>query len=69
MKNYLDKEKKQGCTPTNEFLLYQLLLATRELHLKSVMHRDLKPENLLIQQINDDFEYLWLKIADFGCAR
>ena len=67
MAKYL--KNNHGCTRANEFLLYQLMLAIREMHGKGIMHRDLKPGNLLLQKICKEDEFHWLKIADFGLAR
>nr|XP_027202123.1 extracellular signal-regulated kinase 2-like [Dermatophagoides pteronyssinus] len=52
----LDKEKIPQ-------IVYQLLLALRDLHCRGLIHRDLKPSNILV---DDQYQ---IKLADFGLAR
>lgn len=46
-----------------QFILYQILVATKALHSAKIYHRDLKPQNILI---NED---CIVKICDFGLSR
>ncbi|CAF2490237.1 unnamed protein product [Rotaria sp. Silwood2] len=49
-----------------KFLIYQVLVALRYLHSKSIVHCDLKPENILLAQAQD---FPQTKLCDFGFAR
>lgn len=46
-----------------QFIMYQILLATKCLHSAKIYHRDLKPQNILID------EECGVKICDFGLSR
>ena len=54
-------------------LFYQVFSGLKYLHENNILHRDLKPENILIAKIekdlNDNKEYFWIKIIDFGAAK
>jgi mitogen-activated protein kinase 1/3 len=60
--------RRRNRQPLSEFecqyLLYQLLQATKYIHSANIIHRDIKPENLLIWTNS-----LTLKLTDFGLAR
>jgi serine/threonine protein kinase len=45
-----------------EKILYQVLLALKELHERGIMHRDIKPENILLDKNLD------ARVVDFGWA-
>uniref|UniRef100_A0A0N5CEI7 protein kinase C n=1 Tax=Strongyloides papillosus TaxID=174720 RepID=A0A0N5CEI7_STREA len=50
-----------------KFLIIQILLALRYLHLKNICHADMKPENVLVSDITIAFPQT--KLCDFGYAR
>lgn len=60
--------RRRSRQPLSEFecqyLLYQLVQATKYIHSANIIHRDIKPENLLIWTNS-----LTLKLTDFGLAR
>jgi mitogen-activated protein kinase 1/3 len=60
--------RRRSRQPLSEFevqyLLFQLLQATKYIHSANIIHRDIKPENLLIWTNS-----LTLKLTDFGLAR
>ena len=46
-----------------QFIMYQLLNATKYIHSGNVIHRDYKPSNILLD------EQCIVKVCDFGLAR
>ena len=54
-------------------IFYQVFSGLNYLHENNILHRDLKPENILISKIekdlNDNEEYFWIQIIDFGTAK
>ncbi|XP_022095609.1 serine/threonine-protein kinase D3-like isoform X5 [Acanthaster planci] len=49
-----------------KFLISQILIALKYLHIKNVVHCDLKPENVLLSSEGD---FPQVKLCDFGFAR
>ncbi|XP_072025652.1 serine/threonine-protein kinase D3-like isoform X3 [Amphiura filiformis] len=49
-----------------KFLISQILIALKYLHMKNVVHCDLKPENVLL---SSDGDFPQVKLCDFGFAR
>ncbi|XP_071961798.1 serine/threonine-protein kinase D1-like isoform X2 [Antedon mediterranea] len=48
------------------FLIHQILVALKFLHIKNIVHCDLKPENVLLSSEGD---FPQVKLCDFGFAR
>ncbi|CAF3993640.1 unnamed protein product, partial [Rotaria sordida] len=62
----LSQPTKRLSERQTKFLIYQVLVALRYLHSKSIVHCDLKPENILLAQVQD---FPQIKLCDFGFAR
>uniref|UniRef100_A0A2L2YJ80 protein kinase C n=1 Tax=Parasteatoda tepidariorum TaxID=114398 RepID=A0A2L2YJ80_PARTP len=62
----LSSEKGRLSERTTKFLIYQILMALKHLHLKCIVHCDLKPENVLL---SSDSDFPQVKLCDFGFAR
>jgi tRNA A-37 threonylcarbamoyl transferase component Bud32 len=48
-------------------IVAQVLAALSEAHTRNVIHRDLKPENIMVEQRNEDPDFV--KVLDFGIAK
>ncbi|GFT39705.1 hypothetical protein NPIL_56091 [Nephila pilipes] len=62
----LSSEKGRLSERITKFLIYQILMALKHLHLKCIVHCDLKPENVLL---SSDSDFPQVKLCDFGFAR
>ncbi|GBM48790.1 Serine/threonine-protein kinase D3 [Araneus ventricosus] len=62
----LSSEKGRLSERITKFLIYQILMALKHLHLKCIVHCDLKPENVLL---SSDCDFPQVKLCDFGFAR
>ncbi|XP_053291392.1 serine/threonine-protein kinase D1 [Pleuronectes platessa] len=62
----LSSEKGRLPERVTRFLVTQILVALRHLHIKNIVHCDLKPENVLLASA-DSFPQV--KLCDFGFAR
>ncbi|KAK7870268.1 hypothetical protein R5R35_000996 [Gryllus longicercus] len=59
-------ERRPLSEAQSKLLFFQLALAMRYLHEKSICHRDLKPANILLQRRDPD---TLIKVTDFGLAK
>ncbi|KAM8847401.1 serine/threonine-protein kinase D3-like isoform 2-T2 [Synchiropus picturatus] len=66
LETILSSEKSRLPERLTKFLVTQILVALRHLHLKNIVHCDLKPENVLLAS-PDPFPQV--KLCDFGFAR
>ncbi|CAL8312052.1 unnamed protein product [Boreogadus saida] len=62
----LSSERSRLPERLTKFLVTQILVALRHLHLKNVVHCDLKPENVLLASAEP---FPQVKLCDFGFAR
>ncbi|XP_054723048.1 serine/threonine-protein kinase D1-like [Uloborus diversus] len=62
----LSSEKGRLSERITKFLIFQILMALKHLHLKCIVHCDLKPENVLL---SSDSDFPQVKLCDFGFAR
>ncbi|KAG8180693.1 hypothetical protein JTE90_006251 [Oedothorax gibbosus] len=62
----LSSERGRLSERITKFLIYQILMALKHLHLKCIVHCDLKPENVLL---SSDADFPQVKLCDFGFAR
>uniref|UniRef100_A0A8C4WZF9 protein kinase C n=1 Tax=Eptatretus burgeri TaxID=7764 RepID=A0A8C4WZF9_EPTBU len=62
----LSSEKGRLPERITKFLISQILIALKHLHLKNIVHCDLKPENVLLAS-SESFPQV--KLCDFGFAR
>lgn len=56
----------ERCT---KFLITQILVALRDLHVRNIVHCDLKPENVLLSSLSSECGFPQIKLCDFGFAR
>uniref|UniRef100_UPI001A99C685 LOW QUALITY PROTEIN: serine/threonine-protein kinase D1-like n=1 Tax=Gasterosteus aculeatus aculeatus TaxID=481459 RepID=UPI001A99C685 len=62
----LSSEKGRLPERITKFMVAQILVALRHLHLKNIVHCDLKPENVLLASAD---AFPQVKLCDFGFAR
>ncbi|CAB1444934.1 unnamed protein product [Pleuronectes platessa] len=62
----LSSERSRLPERLTKFLVTQILVALRHLHLKNIVHCDLKPENVLLASAEP---FPQVKLCDFGFAR
>ncbi|XP_076463792.1 serine/threonine-protein kinase D1-like [Babylonia areolata] len=62
----LSSSKGRLSERVTKYLIYQILIALRHLHSKSIVHCDLKPENVLL---SSETAFPQVKLCDFGFAR
>ena len=52
-----------------EFMFGQIVKGRLHMVKNKLCHRDMKPDNILVMEYNEQTQFVWLKLCDFGLSR